>query len=108
MSKKRVILFKEENNSIYDEIITSIDEVSIETKNNLYPRKDFIQYFDETNNSLVFISKIDVAAKIESENLKKLRRSSALNNLFNYETSKEFDLMVYMPYIIIIIMAIFM
>ena len=46
------------------------------------------------------MTEIDLQTKIEAENLKKLRRSVALNNIFDYETTKTFDLMGFMPYII--------
>lgn len=107
-NKQYVLVFDEENNTLYQEKITEITDNKIETKNNLYPKKDFITYFDESNNTLVYLTKIDLQAKIETENLKELRRSAALNNIFNYETTKEFDLMGFMPYLIIVIMAIFM
>lgn len=107
-NKKIVILFDEENKTLYQENITEITDNKIETKTNLYPKKDFTTYFDESNNTLAYLSNIDLSAKIETENLKQLRRSAALNNIFDYETTKDFDLMAYMPYIIIIVMAIFM
>jgi len=108
MSKQKIFLFDEETKTFYSEEVKTILGNEIETKYGLYPKSDFEQYFDEDNNSIVYFSKIDLNAKLEAENLKTLRRSSALNNLFNYETKKQFDLVAFMPYIIIIVMAIFM
>ena len=67
----------------------------------MYTREDFEVYFNESNNTMTYISKIDIQGKIEANNLKKLRRSEAINNMFDYETTKQFDLMAFMPYIII-------
>lgn len=108
MSKQKIILIDNENKTFYTEEIKNNLGNEIETKYGLYPKQDFEQFFDEDNNTIVYMTNIDLTAKLEAENLKKLRRSSALNNLFDYETKKQFDLMAFMPYAIIIIMAIFM
>ena len=107
-NKQKILLFNEIDNTFLEETITEITENKIETKEALYTREDFQVYFNESNNTMTYISKIDIQGKIEANNLKKLRRSEAINNMFDYETTKQFDLMAFMPYIIIIIMAIFM
>lgn len=107
-NKQKLILFNQMNNTFIEEKIIEVTDNKIETKEALYTKEDFDIYFDETNNTLTYISNIDITAKVEAENLKKLRRSEAINNIFDYETTKDFDLMAFMPYIIIIIMAIFM
>ena len=107
-NKQKILLFNEIDNTFLEETITEITENKIETKEALYTREDFQAYFNESNNTMTYISKIDIQGKIEANNLKKLRRSEAINNMFDYETTKQFDLMAFMPYIIIIIMAIFM
>ena len=107
-NKQKIILFNEIDNTFLEETITEITDNKIETKQALYTREDFEVYFNESTNTMTYISKIDIQGKIEANNLKKLRRSEAINNMFDYETTKQFDLMAFMPYIIIIIMAIFM
>lgn len=107
-NKQKILLFNEIDNTFLEETIIEITDNKIETKEALYTREDFDVYFNESNNTMTYISKIDIEGKIEANNLKKLRRSEAINNMFDYETTKQFDLMAFMPYIIIIIMAIFM
>lgn len=107
-NKQKILLFNDIDNTFIEETITEITENKIETKEALYTREDFQVYFNESTNTMTYISKIDIQGKIEANNLKKLRRSEAINNMFDYETTKQFDLMAFMPYIIIIIMAIFM
>lgn len=107
MPKQKIFLFDNETQTFYSDEVKNTLGDQIETKTEIYPKSDFKQYFDEDNNTLVYFSYIDLEAKQEAQNIKNLRRSNALNNLFNYETKKQFDLMAVLPYIIIIIMAIF-
>lgn len=108
MAKQKIVLIDNDNKTFYTEEVKNNLGAEIETKYGLYPKSDFEQFFNEDDNTLTYITNIDINAKLEAENLKKLRRSTALNNIFDYETKKQFDLMAIMPYLIIIIMAIFM
>lgn len=69
--------------------------------------KDGVKYFDKTSGGLHFIFNLDVPAKVEAENLKRLRRSSAIHNLFSYDKQKKFDLIGFMPWVVVILLVLF-
>ncbi|MEC2986271.1 hypothetical protein P9Z41_12875, partial [Bacillus cereus] len=54
------------------------------------------------------IYNLEKPARIEAENLKMLRRSSALKGIFDFDTGKKpFDIIGFMPWVIIVLLAIF-
>lgn len=65
------------------------------------------KFYDITSGGLHFIYNLDIPAKVESHNLKLLRRSEALKNIFKYDKENKFDFMGLIPYIIIVLMILF-
>lgn len=99
----KVMFFDEERRTVSVEPIKNIQGDSIESSNGLMHLSDASIFTDEWNGGTYYLFNVDLPAKVEAENLKKLRRSAALSNLFNYSSAKPFDLMGFMPWVALII-----
>lgn len=80
---------------------------SIEYDDGVLNLSDAKKFYDVSSGGLHFVFNLDLPAKVEANNLKMLRRSQALNNIFKYDRGKKFDLMTFMPYIVIILLVLF-
>lgn len=103
----KLFIFDDESQTFYEEKVKDIFAEEIETKTGVYPLKDCKRYFDENNNAITYFYNMDLPAKIEAENLKKLRRSMAIGNILEFENKKPLDIMVLIPYLIILVLIIF-
>lgn len=108
MSKNlKLFIFDKENNVIHNEKILVADEHGIETKHSVFENKDCDKYFNETDGNVYYVVNADLPAKVEANNLKNLRRSNALNNIFNYDVNKTFDVISLLPWLVIILLVLF-
>lgn len=80
---------------------------SIEYDDGILNLADCNRYYDVSRSGMHYIFSLDLPAKVEAQNLKTLRRSAALNNIFKFDRGKKLDLMSLMPYIIIILLVLF-
>jgi hypothetical protein len=104
----KVVQFNTENNEISIESVMDKAADMIETTTGMYNLQDAKTYVDPVKGELVYVFNVDIPAKVEAENLKQLRRSVTLKNLFNFErTSGGTDWIKLLPYLIIIMMVIF-
>jgi len=103
----KVMMFDNERKTVSVESIKDIQGDAIESSSGLLHLSDAAIYTDEWNGQVVYAFNVDLPAKVESENLKKLRRSAVLSNLFNYKAAKPFDLMGFMPWVALIISLFF-
>lgn len=106
--KFKVLIFDEELQSLRSEKYVGIDPNHIETKEGMYPLEDARKVYNETDGLIYYIFNLDLPARVEVENLKRLRRSSALSNIFKYEVKKPFDIFSFMPWLVILALIMFM
>lgn len=57
--------------------------------------------FVDVSGCVFYATKLDISAKSESENLKKLRRDVTIKNIFNYDKGKNVDIMMFVPWILL-------
>lgn len=90
------------------EDVVSLEGNALETRYRVLSLEDLDKYIS-VDGYVIYLSNLDFFGKTESENLKKLRRSSVINNLFNFgsSSSKSFDLFKFLPYLIILILIFF-
>lgn len=103
-----VIVFDENRNICSIQRGVEIVSDSIETSEGIMMLSDAKIFTDEWNGHIYYIFNLDLPSKVEAENLKRLRRSTAVHNIFSYDTAKPFDFMKLLPYLIIIMMILFM
>jgi hypothetical protein len=87
--------------------VVDIYQNTLEHEAGVLPLSDGVKYYDLSHGGIHFLYNVDLPAKVESENLKLLRRSTALKNIFAYDRNKKFDLIGLMPWLIIILLVLF-
>lgn len=105
--KNKVVLIDEENNSLINEKLKFIHDDSIETDKAIYPMENIRKYFNESETTMYYYVNVALPDRVETRNLKNLRRNLAIHNLFNYQTKKGISISALMPYIIIILLILF-
>lgn len=80
---------------------------SIEYDEGILDISDAKKYYDLNNSGMHYYFNLDIPSKVEAMNLKMLRRSQALNNIFKYDRGKKFDLVGFMPWLIIVLLVLF-
>lgn len=109
MKNSQLIIIDEITNTIYTEKINMVQGNQIETTEGIYTKEEhnYTRFYNEDNEGLTYVMNLDIPAKTEAENLKKLRRSVAINNAFNYQKKKGMDTMTMLLVGIIMMMIIF-
>ncbi|AUJ79461.1 hypothetical protein KH263_19775 (plasmid) [Bacillus velezensis] len=103
----RALVMNPETGTFSAQKVKQIAGDSLETDNDLLPLEDAQKFINEEDGQVFYMYNLDLPAKVESEKLKQLRRSTALMNIFNYDKPKGLDLFKLMPWVVIIILAIF-
>lgn len=83
--REQVIVYHEEDNSISIENVIDQKNGLIETKNYQLPALNGKRVFNETSGVMTYIFSLDMPAKLESQHLKSLRRSTALLRAFDFD-----------------------
>lgn len=96
-----------ENDVISTYPVVDIIADSIEYEDGILKMADAKKFFDSTSGGIHYLFYCDLPAVVEAKNLKLLRRSTAINNLFKYDRNKKFDLMGFMPWVAIIMLVLF-
>ncbi|MGD6840707.1 hypothetical protein ACQCVL_30425 [Bacillus thuringiensis] len=103
----RALIIKEEGTCVVEQVI-SFDSEILETSTAMLPRENELRLLDDNHGYVYHIYNLEKPARIEAENLKMLRRSSALKGIFDFDTGKKpFDIIGFMPWVIIVLLAIF-
>lgn len=105
MLKHTVLVF--EGDTVTRHPVFSITEGRIETDSTIMPEEEATKYFNKTDSSITYVYNMSHHAVVESELLKKMKRSVILSKMFNYAEDKGFDLMRWMPWIIIVCLILF-
>lgn len=104
----KVVIYDEENGMLRTEKFMLINGENLETDVSCYPVSNAYKYYNETDGFIYYYLNVPLPAKLEAENVKHLRRNAALNNIFNYQTKKSFDLIAFMPWVIVMLLIFFM
>lgn len=107
LSHIKVLIFDKERGAVNIENGKNIYADQIESESGLYDLAHSKVYHDEWNGDTYYLFNVDLPAKVEAANLKRLRRSAAISAMFSYDTKKSFDLFKFLPYVIIILMVMF-
>jgi hypothetical protein len=103
----KVIIFNKEHNTVIVDKVEDADADTIEVHGYILPMNESMTRVDPVHGEPVYIFNLDVPAAIEAENLKKLRRSQALKNMFQFERGSSMDIMKLMPWFIIALLILF-
>lgn len=68
--------------------VLNMDAGFIETADSSLPVNGCDRYYNKNNAGFTFVYNLSLPAQIEAENLKSLRRSHALKNIFSYDKEK--------------------
>lgn len=113
MPKKRSQEYKNYTVSIIEnDVITSypvIDMVgdSVEYDEGVLRIQDAKKFFDKNTGGIHYLFNLDLPSVVEANNLKLLRRSTVINNLFKYDKAKKMDIMSFMPWIVVMLLIFF-
>lgn len=88
---------------MYVERVISADSDVVETETGIYKTDDAIRYYNETEGAISYMFNVDIPSKMEAEKLKTLRRSTAIKNLFKYDTQKSFNFEKMIPWVIVVL-----
>jgi hypothetical protein len=103
-----VVLFNQESKEIMIESAVDTSGDVIETEGMLLHLEHATTFVDPKKKNLVYVFNLDYPAKVEAENLKLLRRSVTLKQLFNFERGTgQIDWLKWLPYVIIMLMVVF-
>lgn len=98
--KNHKVIIVNEDGSLTHHQVYGIDSGVIETDQALLEMADAKKYYDVTNAGFTYVFNLDLPARVEAENLKKLRRNTAINNLMKYDREKSLDIFKLLPWII--------
>lgn len=83
--REQVIIYNKEDNTISIENVIEQKNGMIETKNYQLPLLNGKRVFNDTTGVITYIYNLDMPAKLESQQLKTLRRSTALLRAFDFD-----------------------
>lgn len=102
-----VVIFNEDSSTLIVDKVIDIDSDTIEMHGYILPLAKARTYVDPVHGVPVYVYNLDVPAALEAEHIKKLRRSTALKNMFQFERSSQLDIMKMLPYFIIVLLVLF-
>lgn len=106
-TKHQVIVYNDDK-SVSIEPVVDITADMIETRSGLYHMAAAEAYVNRVKGGLVYVLNVPVPAAVEAEQLKLLRRSVALKQIFAYDRGKEgLNIMALMPWIICALVVMF-
>lgn len=107
-TKHLVIVYADDGKSITIEPVLDYNEQVVETATQVYHLEAAKTFVNHTNGGLIFTFAATIPAMIEAANLKSLRRSISLKRVFEYDRDTgKLDVMKLMPWLVIILLAVF-
>jgi hypothetical protein len=104
----QVVLFNPDTAEISIEGVVDAQANMVETETAVYSLEDAKTYIDAKRQKVVYVFNADLPSRVEASNLKLLRRSMALKQLFNFERGSEgIKWGTILPYIVIIALIFF-
>lgn len=107
LSNIHVLIFDENRKTVNVEKGINIVADQIESESGVYHLDDAKIYTDEWNGQIYYSFHAELPARVEADKLKLLRRSNALQRVFDYQVSKPLDVFKFMPWIAIILLILF-
>jgi hypothetical protein len=104
-SNNCVMIFSGDTVTIQDAL--ALENGMLETEDDVLSVEGSKRFFDEKSGRVVHVYNLDLPAKIEAENLKRLRRSSALANVFSFQKDKKLDMNKLLPWLVVLAVIIF-
>jgi len=102
-----VMYFDQTRGTFTQEQVVQFAGDNLETESNILPLENARKYFDESTGRIYYLFNSELPERVTSMSLKKLRRSVALNNLFNYDVTKPFDMFKLLPWVIMAMLIVF-
>lgn len=107
-TKHTVIVYADDGKSVLIQPVIDHNAQIVETEGVIYHLKDAQTYVNQLNGGLVYTFQASIPAAVEAENLKSLRRSISLKRVFEYDRDTgKLDIMKLMPWLVIIVLAVF-
>lgn len=111
MSKKvknmRALVFDNDHGVLRMQTVTETLANTIELEDGVYETKDTTKYIDDMSGMIYFVINAPQTAQVEAQNLKSLRRSTAIQNMLEFDRAKPLDIFKLMPYFIIVMLIVF-
>jgi hypothetical protein len=101
----KVTLVEDDVMSTYS--VLDIHGNDIEYEYGMLPISEGVKYYDLTGGGVHFLFNVDIPVKVEADNLRLLRRSQAIKNLFTYDRHAKFDIFKFLPWLVIILLVFF-
>jgi hypothetical protein len=105
--KDKVLLFNDDGQTCEMVNVKDISDEAIETERGLFYLDDVTKRLDIRNGNLIYLAQVDIPAKVEAENLRKLRRSTALKRMLEFNIQDKPDYFKMVPYFIIVLLILF-
>ena len=106
-SNIRVLIFNPETNTLNAEMGVNIEADSIESESGVFHLSDAVRYVDEWNGNIYYVFNAQIPERLEAAKIKQLRRSTALNRIFEFDRNKPLDIVKLMPWLIILVLIVF-
>ncbi|WP_144495998.1 hypothetical protein [Bacillus pumilus] len=103
----RAMIFNNDTNTFSLQRVKQVAGDTLETEDDILPLGDARKVINEEDGQVFYLYHYDNHTKVESENLKRLRRSVALRGIFNYDTAKKLDIMTLLPWLVIVLLVLF-
>lgn len=105
-SKDVVVIFHEDHTCELVKV-KDVSAESVLTESGMYPLDNMNKHMNLRGGNILYTANLDLPARIEAENLKTLRRSAALQRIFQFDVQDKTDYFKYVPYVIIIMLILF-
>ena len=87
--------------------VEEVSEEAILTKSGMYSIEGITKHIDTLNGYVLYVANVDLPAKIEANNLRQLRRSTALKRMLEFNIADKPDFFRWVPYIVIVMLILF-
>lgn len=87
--------------------VQEVSDEAIVTDRGLFYLDQVKKMLDIRNGYLIYCAHLDLPARIEAENLRQLRRSTALKRMLEFNVKDKPDFFKFVPYIIIALLILF-
>lgn len=104
--KDKCLIINEDQTCEYVNVQEVSDEAVL-TDRGLFQLDQVSKFLDIRNGHLIYCANLDLPARIEAENLRQLRRSTALKRIFEFNVKDKPDYFKYVPYVIIVLLILF-
>lgn len=87
--------------------VEEVSEQAVLTKKGMYQIETLTTHIDTLNGHVLYVANVDLPAKVEAENLRQLRKSTALKRMLEFNIEDKPDIFRWVPYFIIAMLILF-